>query len=62
MVKIIRPAELAKQLSISKVSLWRMEKQGKLPPRVRISRRAVGWRSSDIDQWLEELQTAESSK
>lgn len=51
--KIIRPTELAEMLSISKVTLWRMEKNGELPPRKKISERAVGWLESDIAEWLE---------
>jgi len=31
-----------------------MEKRGDLPPRIKISERAVGWRESDIEAWLNE--------
>lgn len=54
MNKIIRATELAKKLSISKVTLWRMETRGELPPKVQISERISGWRESDIMNWLEE--------
>ena len=30
-----------------------MEKRGDLPPKVKISSRAVGWLESDIEDWLE---------
>ena len=53
-MKIIRPTQLAEMLSVSKVSLWRMQKRGELPPRIKISQRAVGWRESDIEAWLNE--------
>lgn len=52
MSRIIRPNELAKKLSISKPTLWRMEKKGELPPKVQISKRISGWRESDITEWL----------
>src|SRR5690625_1492081 len=43
-MQIIRPAELAEILSVSKQTLWRMENRGDLPKRVKISKRAVaGW-------------------
>jgi len=51
-MKIIRPKQLAKILSVSTVTLWRMEKRGELPPRIKISTRAVGWLESDIKEWL----------
>jgi prophage regulatory protein len=54
-LQIIRPSSLAELLQISKVSLWRMEKRGELPPRKKLSDsgRAVGWLESDIKEWLE---------
>lgn len=51
-ISIIRPNELAEILSVSKVTLWRMEKRGELPPRKKISRSCVGWVSTDIEEWL----------
>lgn len=51
--QIIRRNELAKQLQVSEVTIWRMEKRGDLPKRVNISERVVGWLKSDIEQWLE---------
>lgn len=52
-LQIIRPKELAELLSVSQVTLWRMEKRGELPKRKQISSRAVGWLESDIKKWLE---------
>lgn len=57
-MKILRPKELAKMLSVSTVTLWRMEKRGELPARIKISTRAVGWLESDIEEWLNSLQTS----
>lgn len=53
---IIRPSELAQRLGVSHPTLWRMEKRGDLPPRKKIGIRAVGWLTSDIEQWLEGLE------
>jgi prophage regulatory protein len=52
-LQIIRPSELAEILSVSTVTVWRMEKRGELPPRKKISNRCVGWMESDIREWLE---------
>lgn len=51
-LQIIRPTELAEILSVSKQTLWRMENRGELPKRVKISKRAVGWLASDIQEFL----------
>lgn len=53
-MKIIRSRELAKKLTISGPTLWRMEQRGELPPKIRISERISGWRESDIEKWLTE--------
>jgi prophage regulatory protein len=34
--------------------LWRMEKQGKFPARVRLSYSKVCWVESEIDEWINE--------
>lgn len=61
-MKIIRPNELAKMLSVSKVTLWRMENRGEIPPRIKISKRAVGWLESDIEEWLNSLKASTIEK
>jgi prophage regulatory protein len=52
-LKIIRPKELADLLSVSPVTVWRMEQRGELPQRRKISTGTVGWLESDIKEWLE---------
>jgi len=51
--KIIRPKELAEILSVSTVTIWRMEKKGELPPRKKIGSRTAGWLAKDIKEWME---------
>lgn len=59
-LQIIRPKELADLLSVSTVTVWRMEKRGELPRRKKISARTVGWLESDIKEWLENRPLVES--
>ena len=56
--RIVRPRELAKKLSISIATLYRMKKAGELPPQVKIHERAVGWKVSDIEEWLDSRKIA----
>ncbi|WP_210512922.1 helix-turn-helix transcriptional regulator [Natronogracilivirga saccharolytica] len=51
---IIRPSELSKMLSVTKPTLWRMEKEGRLPKRIKFSHNCVGWFNTDIEEWLEQ--------
>lgn len=60
MSKLIRASELAKMLTVSKPTLWRMEKKGELPPKIRITERISGWRTSDILKWIEEREMSDS--
>lgn len=49
---IIRPSELCELIAVSRSTLWRLENDGQLPPRIKITERTVGWRYQDIEQWL----------
>lgn len=37
---------------IGRETLWRWERDGKVPPPIRISRRVVGWRRSTLEALL----------
>ncbi len=53
-LELIRPKQLAKLLSISIPTLYRMINDGELPPKVKIGKRAVGWRRKQIEEWMDE--------
>ncbi|EJG1182143.1 TPA: helix-turn-helix domain-containing protein [Vibrio parahaemolyticus] len=52
--KFIRINELATYLNISKVTVWRWRKEGRLPAACAISPRVVGWKRETIESWLDE--------
>ena len=58
MSKILRPKELMNLIGVSRSTIWRWEQEGKLPPKIIISDRVGGWRSSDIEKWLEDHRSA----
>lgn len=62
MNNLIRAAELAKMLTISKPTLWRMEQRGELPPKIRITERVSGWRESDIQKWMKEREISKNQQ
>ena len=51
-LSIIRPDELCEILSVSRATLWRMEKEKQLPHKIKIGTRSVGWLRRDIEEWL----------
>ncbi|MDW1889579.1 helix-turn-helix domain-containing protein [Vibrio sp. Vb1574] len=53
----IRVSELATYLNISKVTVWRWRKEGRLPAARAISPKIVGWKRETIERWLEEQTT-----
>jgi len=51
--RFVRAKGLCKILGVSRSTLWRMEKNGILPKKISITgARAVGWRSSEIDEFI----------
>lgn len=43
--------EVIKIVSLSKATIYRLIKEGLFPEQVQISRRRVGWRKSEIDEF-----------
>ena len=44
---------------LSRSTLWRMVKEGAFPKPLRLGKKAIGWRESDILNWLETRPTVE---
>ena len=53
---LLRRSELEKTLQISRSSIYAMMSEGTFPKPIKLGRRAVGWRSSDIEKWLKDMQ------
>lgn len=51
---LMTQVEVAKVLSVSRTTLWKMRKQGRLPPQIRISDRRVAYRRADVENWIEQ--------
>lgn len=52
---LYRPAKAAEYLGVSKATLYRYEKEGRLPPRAIVGPGASGWRLSELDKFLDDL-------
>ena len=53
--RLLRLPEVLDRCGVSRTTLYEMVARGAFPPPVRISTRAVGWRSSDINAWMDNL-------
>ena len=39
--------------ALSRVTVWRMERDGKFPRRRQLSANSVGWLKSEVDAWVD---------
>jgi prophage regulatory protein len=49
---ILRAPAVKKRVGLSYSTIWRQEKKGAFPRRIRLSDNAVGWLEEDIQNWL----------
>ena len=52
MKRIYRRSTLEEMLGISRSTIYRLMEDGDFPRPIKLGRRAVGWKSEDIDDWL----------
>lgn len=53
-MRILRTDEVAERLGVSRTTLWRWEREGDFPDRIKLGPNSVGWRESDLEDWLEQ--------
>ncbi|MCK9229244.1 MAG: AlpA family phage regulatory protein [Syntrophales bacterium] len=55
--RIIRKPELLAIIGLSDATIWRLEKAGRFPKRVKLGGNSVGWFNHEISSWLERKAT-----
>ena len=51
--RLIDFKELKAMIPLSRMHIWRLERQGEFPPRLKLSARRVAWRLSAVLAWIE---------
>ena len=51
--RIVRRDEVSKLTGLARATIYKKVKEGSFPPPIRLGARSVGWRLSDIDDWLQ---------
>ena len=51
-MQILRRREVTARTGLSRTTLWRLERSGRFPQRIRLSRNAVGWYAQEVTRWL----------
>jgi prophage regulatory protein len=49
---ILRTAAVTRLTGLSRTTLWRLERQGEFPSRVRLGLNSIGWREEEIARWI----------
>lgn len=52
MKKILRKKEVREITGLSDTTLWRLEKEGKFPVRLRLGGGAVGYLEDEVEGWI----------
>jgi len=52
--RILRKKEVLSMLGISDPTLWRWERAGTFPKRLRLGGSACGWLLSEVETWIRE--------
>lgn len=50
---ILRPAQAARLLGVSRATIYRWEKESRIPPRVILGPGTSGWREEDIAKFID---------
>ena len=50
--RIIRKPELFSKIGLSDATIWRMEKTGRFPGRIKLGGNSVGWFNNEVEKWL----------
>jgi prophage regulatory protein len=49
--RIMRANEVMRRLGASRTTIWRWEREGKMPRKRRVGPNIVGWREDEIEEW-----------
>lgn len=52
MLRIIRRPEVQAMTGLGRTRIDELERAGEFPARIRISTRACGWRSDELENWI----------
>lgn len=59
--RLLSIKQIQERVQISRVSVWRWEKEGKFPKHVKLGSIAR-WKESEIQQWIADLRAVEGGK
>ena len=61
-MRILRKHEVLHRVGLSGMEIWRREKAGRFPRKVRLGPNSVGWVETEIDAYVEQLVAARNAR
>lgn len=56
--RLVRLNTVLQRTGLSRCTIYRKMSEGSFPRQLKLSRACVGWRESELDQWIAELSLA----
>lgn len=53
MNRVLKLEHIVEATGLCSTTIWKLEKQGQFPKRVKLSPNRVGWRETDLDEWVQ---------
>ena len=60
-IRVLTETELCRTLGISNKTFERMRYRGDVPPKTQLSDRRIGYRVSDVEEWLDRRRQADDT-
>ena len=51
--QILRIGDVMQAVGLSRVTIWRWVRDGKFPAPIRLGSRHIGWRSEEVQAWID---------
>lgn len=61
MARLLRVDEVTDRTGLSRTTLWRKERAGEFPQRVKLGPNAVAWREEEVEEWIASRPTVAES-
>ena len=52
LIQILNVKDVTSRTKLSRVTIWRLENEGKFPPRIKISSKRIGWLEDEVTKWI----------
>ncbi len=51
-MSLLRISDVSAMVRLSRTSIWKLERDGKFPRRVRLAGRSVAWHRDEVVEWI----------